>query len=129
MKDIIISSFVVFGGNDMFEINVYTISIVLAILFILIVIDLVKKNKLIEKYSILWMIFSVVVLVFAIVPEFTIELADFVGIVYAPALLFLAGILFLLFYVLYLTKVISKQEARIVKLTQEIAILKEKVEK
>lgn len=113
----------------MFEINVYTISIVLAILFILIVIDLVKKNRLIEKYSILWMIFSAIVLIFAIIPEFTIELADFLGIMYAPALLFLAGILFLLFYVLYLTKVISKQEARIVKLTQEIAILKEKVDK
>ena len=108
------------------EINVYMLSIVLSIVFIVIVINLVKKNKLLEKYSILWLLFSAVILFFAIFPNIMIKIANILDIKYAPAFLFLAGILFLLFYTLYLTKIISKQEMRIVKLAQEVAILKKK---
>lgn len=113
----------------MSEINIYRVSIALALIFILIVIDLVRKNKLLEKFSILWLIFSFGILILALFPDLTIKIAEKLNILYAPALLFLAGILFLLFYVLYLTKCISKQEKRIIKLTEELSILKEKEEK
>ena len=103
---------------------IYYFSICFAIIFIVFVILLVRNNKLDEKYSILWLIFSILVIILALCTKVLDKISSFLGIFYAPALLFLFGFIFVIFYIIHLSTVVTKQNKSIIRLTQEIAILK-----
>ena len=98
---------------------IYYFSICFAIIFIVFVILLVRNNKLDEKYSILWLIFSILVIILALCTKVLDKISSFLGIFYAPALLFL----------IHLSTVVTKQNKSIIRLTQEIAILKNIINK
>jgi hypothetical protein len=108
-------------------VNIYSLSVVFAVFFIFVVIDLVRRDRLLEKYSMLWLFFSVVIILFASSPQAVNHAAESLDIKYAPSLLFFIGVVFLIVYTLHITTVISRQNDRIVRLTQEIAILKQTV--
>jgi hypothetical protein len=105
-------------------INVYTISVVFSILFLIAVVEMVRKNKLQEKYSLLWIFMSIILLILSIVPRLIDVLARWLDIKNPPSLLFLFGLVYLLIYNLHMTAVVSKQSERITKLAQEITLLK-----
>lgn len=102
---------------------IYYFSIVFLIFFMIFVIFLVRKNKLEEKYSILWIFFSFLIIFLALFRGVLDKIASFFGVYYAPALLFLFGFVFLIFYIIHLSIVITKQNKLIIRLTQEISIL------
>jgi len=106
-------------------INVYTISIVFSITFLIVVIELVRKNKLQERYSLLWIFMSIVLLILSSTPAIINTLADWLDIKNPPSLLFLFGLVYLLIYNLHITTVVSSQSEKITKLAQEIALLKQ----
>ena len=112
--------------GEMSKIDIYSVSVVFAVLFIFIVLELVRRNKLLEKYSMMWLVFSVVIILLASSPYAIIRLAQQLDIKYAPSLLFLLGVIFLIVYTLHITTVLSIQSERIVRLSQEIALIKQK---
>lgn len=105
-------------------ISVYTLSIFFSITFLITVIELVKRGKLQERYSLLWIFMSIILLVLSSTPRFINSLAHWLDIKNPPSLLFLFGMVYLLIYNLHITTVFSKQSEKIIRLTQEIAILK-----
>lgn len=105
-------------------INVYTISILFSILFLVIVLELVRKDKLEERYSILWIFMSVLLIILSLSPAVMEAIAGWLDIKNPPSLLFLFGLVYLLIYNLHITTVVSKQSKRITRLAQEIAILR-----
>jgi len=105
--------------------NVYTLSIVFSITFIIVVIELVRKNKLQEKYSILWIFMSIILLVLSSTPLIINKIAEWINIQNPPSFLFLFGLVYLIIYNLHLTVVVSNQSEKITRLAQEIALLKE----
>lgn len=107
---------------------IYYFAIVFSIFFILFVINLVRKNKLDEKYSILWLLGSIIILIVSIFPNIIGWFAEKFEVYYPPALMLLFGILILGAYVVNITVIVTKQNKMLVKLTQELGILKEKVE-
>jgi hypothetical protein len=109
-------------------VNVYSISIVFSMTFLIVVIELVRKNKLQERYSLLWIFMSIILLILSSTPKIINFLADWLAIKNPPSFLFLFGLVYLLIYNLHLTTVVSRQSERIIKLAQEIALLKEKTE-
>lgn len=109
-------------------INVYTISIVFSITFLLVVIELVRKNKLQERYSLLWIFMSIILLILSSTPKIINALSDLLEIKNPPSLLFLFGLVYLLIYSLHITIVVSRQSEKITKLTQEIALIKHEME-
>lgn len=109
-------------------IDVYKISIAFSILFLLLIIELVRKNKLLEKYSLLWIFFGLILLVLSSTPFFIEKIAAFLDIKYAPSVLFLFGMVYLMIYNLHITVTFSKQSEKLTRLTQEVAILAEKME-
>jgi hypothetical protein len=106
--------------------SVYTISIIFSIAFLLAVIELVRKNKLQERYSLLWILMGVILLALSSTPVIINTIAEWLDIKNPPSLLFLFGLVYLIIYNLHLTTVISKQSEKITRLAQEIALLKEK---
>lgn len=106
---------------------IYYLAIICSILFLIFVVLLVRKNKLDEKYSILWIIFSILILVLALNKNILEKISNLLGIYYAPATLFLIGFFFLIIFIIHLSIVITKQNKAIVRLTQKLAILEEKL--
>ena len=107
---------------------IYNIAIIASILFMLFIIMLVRDNKLEEKYSILWFVFAILILILTIFPKIIDNVAKFFGVYYAPSLLFLIGFIVLAIYVIHISIVLTKQNKKIVKLVQEHAILEDKLE-
>lgn len=109
-------------------VNVYSISIAFSITFLFVVIELVRKNKLQERYSLLWIFMSIILLILSSTPKIINFLADWLDIKNPPSFLFLFGLVYLLIYNLHLTTVVSKQAEKLTRLAQEIALLKEELE-
>lgn len=110
------------------NINIYQLAIIFSLLFIVWVLDKVRKGKLQEKYSIWWFFLAIILIICSAIPNVSLKIAEFLGIKYAPAFIFLIGFLFLLLYVFHLTQTISQQNKKIIKLAEEIAIINKKTE-
>jgi len=108
-------------------INIYLLSIIFSVIFLVIVVELVRKNKLSEKYSLLWILFGLAILLLSVSPVFIEKISTLINIKYAPSVLFVFGLLFLIVYSLQITIVLSKQSKRIIRLTQEITLIKGKI--
>lgn len=101
---------------------VYILSIMASILFLCYLLYIVKKGKLDERHSIFWIIFSLVIILLSLIPDLTEYIAKKLNIYYAPSVLFLFGILFIIGYLIHLSIVCTKQNKMIIRLTQELAI-------
>jgi hypothetical protein len=110
-------------------INVYVLSIVFSLLFLVMIFALVRKNKLLEKYSLLWILFGIILLIMSMTPLFIEKIAAILDIKYAPSVLFLFGLVYLILYNLHITTIVSKQSEKITRLNQEVGILKEQISK
>ena len=108
---------------------IYVFAIVFAIVFEIFILNLVRRNKLDEKYSILWIILGIIILFVAIFPNSIVTIAGWFNVYYPPTLMLLFALIFLGVYIIHISIVITKQNKMIVKLTQELAIVKEKMEK
>ena len=82
---------------------------------LLLVLEMVRRRALAEKYSLLWLIMSAVILLLAIARPALDTIAPMLGIYYAPSALFVAGFVGLLVILLYFSAVITQltREARI----------------
>lgn len=108
---------------------IYIFAIIFAIIFEIFILTLVKKNKLDEKYSILWIILGIIILIVAIFPNSIITIANWFNVYYPPTLMLLFALMILGAYIIHISIVITKQNKMIVKLTQELAITKEEIRK
>jgi hypothetical protein len=105
---------------------VQLVSIIVSFLILFFVIELIRRNKLKEKYALLWLISSFILFILSVWKKLLDIIALAFGFYYAPSFLFLAGFGFLLLIVLHYSVVISKLSENNKKITQELGILKEK---
>ena len=109
-------------------IRIQILSIIASLLVIVLIIHLIRQRKLREEYSIMWLIGSVVLIVFSLWRGLLDIAAGFVGVYYAPAVLLLIGIFFGVLIFLHLTVVLSRQADQNKTMAQEIALLKARLE-
>lgn len=100
------------------------IAIIGSIILILALLYLIKKQRIKEEYSLLWLFFGVLFLAFSIWSNWLEYLAGLIGIIYPPAALFLLFILAFLFILIEFSVIISRLSDRNKNLTQEVGILK-----
>jgi len=88
----------------------------------------ILKKKLNIKYSIVWMLWSLLALLMAAFPNFFYEISDLLGIELAVNAVFLMmiGLLYALTFYSYM--MISKHNDEIIQLTYEVARLKKELE-
>ena len=86
--------------------------------------EMVRRRKLREEYSILWLAGSVVILVLSLKQDWLVGIAHAAGIAYPPSFLFLIGILFILLILIHFSIAISKLHQMNKKMAQEIALMK-----
>lgn len=101
---------------------------IVCLLMFIYVLSLVKKEKLMLRYSLLWLALVAVLILCAIFPGPVFEIAKLLGFLTASNFIFVVGFVFLLLIALSLSTVISKQTTSIKNLTQRIALLEKELE-
>jgi hypothetical protein len=100
------------------------LGIVVTVVFLLAVCHLIRRGKLNVRYSLLWLIMTMVFLPLAIRKDIIDRLSPYFGIHNPPFLLFLLAFLFLLAIVFHFSAVITELAARSTALAQELALVK-----
>jgi len=102
--------------------------IVLSIIFIIFIFELNRNRKLSVQYSIIWFFAGLLLLIFSIFRHLFEKIAYFLGIHYAPSLIFPIVIFVILIIGIHFSIIISKLSYENKILTQELGILKNKIE-
>jgi len=102
-------------------------SALVGILLLAVIFQLIRKNRLLEQYSLLWIASAVLLLVVSIWRSLLEKLADSVGIYYAPSALFLIALFCGMVIALHFSVVISQIKKQNNTLAQEVALLKREV--
>jgi hypothetical protein len=104
-------------------------SILGSTLLLALIIYLIRKGYLKAGYSIFWFLVGITMIVISISSKFLFAFADFIGVYYAPAALFLTLLLGTILILIHFSTVLSKHERQIKKLAQENGLLKNELEK
>jgi hypothetical protein len=104
--------------------RVTVLSICFSAALLLYILEMVRRRRLREEYSILWLAGSMAILVLSIKQDWLFRISQAVGIAYPPSFLFLVGILFILLILIHFSIAISKLHQMNKKMAQEIALLK-----
>jgi hypothetical protein len=108
-----------------------TISIagaVASVLLVLVVLELIRKRRLKERYALLWLATGIVLLVLSAWREGLNTIAGWLGVTgYPPAVLFAVATLFVLLVLLDYSTVISKLADQNTVLAQRLALLEERL--
>lgn len=102
--------------------------LILAILIFVMVLLLVRNQKMKEKYAAFWLVISAVIIVVALFPSLLTWLADITGVVVPVNLLFLLAIIMLIGVTMHLTLEVSKISDETRTLAEEVAILRSQME-
>lgn len=99
------------------------------VLLLAYVFHLVKHDRLLLNYSLMWLALAAVILFCAVFPRPLFGVAAAFGFATASNFIFFVGFLFLLVICLVLTSIVSKQALSIKNLTQKIALMEKENEK
>lgn len=106
--------------------KIQIIAIVTSILFLMYISWLIIRGKLREEYAIIWIISTLILLVFSFWREGLVVLAGYFGVIEPPNLVFTGAIFVILIYLLHLSVTVSRLQKQNKKLGQDIALLREK---
>lgn len=88
---------------------------------------LLRRGVLREKYAVLWMLFSAGALVFSVFPGLLRGISDALGVETPSNLLFFATIVLLILVAVQLSYELSRHEARIRRLAEEVALIEQEL--
>jgi hypothetical protein len=115
------------GSIEIWRIQVVAIAVSLALMFF--VFELIRRKKLREKYSLVWFGAGIVMIIFSVWRGLLDQVARWLGVGYAPALLFLVALFFGMVLMIHFSVVISELTEKNKTLAQEIALLKAELKK
>lgn len=105
--------------------RIFLITIIL--IYLIVIIDLLKRKKLNLKYSLTWLFSSLFLLLLVIFPNIVYKFSDFIGIVTPVNVVFVVEAIFVLMILLSLTTIVSYLNEQNRKLAQVIALLEKRV--
>lgn len=97
------------------------------VVLVLTLVELVRRNRLKERYSFLWFITAAVLLAFTLRRDWLEDLARLVGVYYPPTALFLLLVFFMLLILIHFSTVISRLLDAKQRLVQTVGILEARV--
>ena len=111
----------------MIPFRVAVVASIAAIVFLIVIFELIRSRRLQERYALLWLITGGVILLLSIWRDALRLVAEQIGIAYPPSALFVVGFLFILVVLLHYSPVISELSERNVRLAQDIALVEERL--
>jgi hypothetical protein len=108
--------------------RIQVLAIVGSILLIIFILELIRRKRLKEEFSILWLGMGIVFLVISLFRRLLDKFSYLVGIGYPPAALFLILIMGLTVILIHFSVAISELKEANKRLTQELGLLKKEIE-
>jgi hypothetical protein len=108
--------------------RIQIVSIVGAAILLLVIFDLVRRRRLLERYAILWLGSGVILLGLAVWRGALENLASALGIFYPPNALFVVAFGFVLVLLLHFSIAVSKLADQSKVLAQRLALLEQRVD-
>ena len=109
------------------ELRLQIVSIGATLALFLLVFELVRRRRLMERYALLWLFSTVVLLGLAVWKQLLEEVARAIGIFYAPSALFVVAFGFILAILLHFSLVISRLVDQTKVLAQRIGLLEQRI--
>jgi hypothetical protein len=92
----------------------------------LVVLELVRRRRLLERYALLWLLSAIVLLTLAVWQGLLADLARAIGVIYPPNALFLIAFGFVLILLLHFSVAVSRLADQSKVLAQRVALLEER---
>jgi hypothetical protein len=102
----------------------YIIEVIGSILVLAGIFELLRRRQLSEKYTVLWLVVGVVLLVLTVFPNVLVSISRSAGVTIPANLLFFVAIVFLICVALHLSWELSRLENETRKLAEDLAILR-----
>jgi hypothetical protein len=109
------------------EARIQLLAIVASGILLLIVLELVRRRRLMERYALLWLLSGVVLLVLATFRGLLEDAARVIGVEYPPSALFFIAFAFVLLLLLHFSVAVSRLADQSKVLAQRLAILEKRV--
>ncbi|HJO92932.1 MAG TPA: DUF2304 domain-containing protein [Victivallales bacterium] len=109
--------------------RVSIIAVIVSILFLLFVVNQVRKKRLQESYSLIWIILSILFIIIASNYHIIDVLSHLIGIYYSPTFLALLLIFFLILICIHFSISLSNRSKQMKILIQEVSLLKYEIDK
>ena len=106
----------------MIDLRLRVLTIVGSAVVLLLVLELVRRRKLKEEYSVVWVVTAVALLVLSVWTGLLEAITDALGISAPASLIFFFGLLFFLVLMLHFSVKVSALERKLTALSQEVAI-------
>jgi hypothetical protein len=94
---------------------------------LLVIVELLRRRQLREKYALLWLLVSIVITPLALFPRLLDHLAGGLGVVSGVSLVLFLGIVFLLLVCVHLSWEVSRLEEETRTIAEELALLRTEV--
>jgi hypothetical protein len=107
--------------------RIQVVAIVGAVALLVIVLELVRRRRLMERYALLWLLSAVVILGLAVWQDALERIASLMGIVAAPNALFFVAVAFILLLLLHFSAAMSRLSDQSKVIAQRHAILEQRV--
>lgn len=107
--------------------RIQLVAIAGALLLLFVVLELVRRRRLLERYALLWLFSAVVLLGLAAWRDGLERLANTVGIAYPPNALFFVAFAFVLLLLLHFSAAVSRLADQSKVLAQRLALLEERL--
>jgi hypothetical protein len=110
------------------ESRIQVVSIVVMAGVFAVVLELVRRRRLMERYALLWLFAATVLLAMAVWTDLLTWFARTVGVAYAPSALFAAALGFVVMLLLHFSLVISRLADQSKLNAQRLALLQQRVD-
>jgi hypothetical protein len=107
--------------------RIQVLTICVAVLLLIGVIELVRRRRLLERYALLWLLSSMVLLGLAIWRGALDKIAAQIGVAYPPNALFIVAFGFVLWMLLHFSVAVSRLSDQTKVLAQRLALLEERM--
>lgn len=104
-------------------------AIIVALVSLVSMLELLRRRQLKEKYAVLWLVVGLGMLVLGAFPGLLNDVADKIGVKDPPNLLLFAAAMLLLLVCVHLSWEASRLEEKTRTLAEEVALLRQQVEK
>ena len=108
--------------------RIQVVSVVVMVGVFALVLELVRRRRLMERYALLWLFASTVLLAMAVWSDLLEWFARSVGVAYAPSALFAAALGFIVLLLLHFSLVISRLADQNKVLAQRIGLLSRRLD-
>jgi hypothetical protein len=108
--------------------RIQIVAIASAAVLLVVLLELVRRRRLLERYALLWLFSALVLLGLSVWRGVLEEIAEAIGVAYPPNALFLVAFGFVLVLLLHFSLAVSRLSDQAKVLAQRLALLEERIQ-